>query len=73
MAINKNASFVGTIEWRDSGRKVSFWISNTGETIVWQHVLDRPRASRITGRNLPRFAEELDVAINEGSSETTKS
>lgn len=38
--------------------------SNTGETIVWQHVLDRPR---ITGRNLPRFAEELDVALNDGS------
>lgn len=69
MSINQNAAHAGIIEWKASGRKVSIYIgmnTNTGEDIVWQHVLDQKRPSRVTGRNIYKFVGELDEALNNG-------
>lgn len=69
MTINKNAAHAGIIEWKHSGRKVSIYLgtnTNTGEDIVWQHILDEPRPRRVTGNNIPKFVDMLDHVLNEG-------
>lgn len=70
MTINKNASHIGIIEWKQSGRKNSLYIgfnTNTGETIIWQQMLNESRRpARVTGRNIPKFLGELEQALDEG-------
>ncbi len=66
--VNKSASRIGTIKWADGGRTNTRYIgynSNTGQTIVWQHIQDR-RSSRSTGRNIGRLLQELDEALANG-------
>ena len=60
MTINKSASKIGTIEFKN-GNKTALYIganSNTGATIVWQ-VVNGGRSTRLTGKHLPLLAGEL--------------
>ncbi len=65
--INKSASLIGTIEFKNGNRNTIYigHNHNTGETIVWQQVAGR-RSQRITGKNITKFAAELDSTMNEG-------
>ena len=66
--INKSATHIGKIHWLKTGNILDLWIgdnSNTGETIVWQKV-EGKRDTRVTGKNIAKLAQELNVAMNEG-------
>lgn len=70
--INKSASKIGTVEFKN-GNQTTLWIGsnhNTGETILWQ-VMKEPlglvgRSKRVTGKNLGKLATELNDCLNEG-------
>lgn len=65
--INKSASQIGTVEFTN-GNRLTLHVganSNTGDLIVWQQ-LDGQRASRITGKNLGPFLDEIEEIMNEG-------
>lgn len=71
--VNQSASFIGTVEFKN-GNRTRIWIganSNTGETVVWQQTLFSGKAqwnrdSRVTGRNIRKFADELNFVLKEG-------
>lgn len=65
--INKSASLIGTIEFKNGNRNTIYIGANknTGETIVWQQVTGR-RASRVTGKNITKFVETLEFVTCEG-------
>jgi len=78
--INESATYVGTIEWLESGNRVALYFGenrNTGEAIVWQSLLGRsgnpgadrrsgPGISRHTGRNITKLLAELNRYLNGG-------
>lgn len=65
--IHKSATTIGTVEFKNGNRN-TFYLGhnhNTGATILWQKVSGR-RSQQITGRNIPKIAEELNHLLNEG-------
>jgi hypothetical protein len=65
--IHKSATEIGTVEFKNGNRNTLYLGHNrsTGERIVWQQVAGR-RSQRVTGRNIGKFAEELNHVLNEG-------
>lgn len=66
--INKSATVVGTIEFKN-GNKTVLHIGNnrnTGETIVWQ-VTNGGRSTRTTGKNIAKLCAELNHVLSEGT------
>jgi hypothetical protein len=64
---DKSATEIGVIRFQN-GNVTTLHAgtnSNTGETIIWQQVEGR-RASRVTGRNIPKLAAELNFVLVEG-------
>lgn len=64
--INKSASVVGTIRFRESMNVVTFYMgtnSNTGETIVWQ--LFKGKSQKFTGKNIAKLYREVAKAVAE--------
>jgi hypothetical protein len=65
--VNKSATLIGTVVF-SNGSRTSLWIgtnSNTGETIVWNKLLGgKGRATRTTGSNITKLANELNAALN---------
>ena len=68
MTHHKSATFVGTLSFAHNSNRTKIWLGhnhNTGEAIVWQSV-NGGRETRITGKNLVNFAQQLNEALNEG-------
>lgn len=69
--INKSATFIGTLKFKNGNQTRLFVGSNhnTGETIVWQQTLYNGKWGkdhRVTGRNIRPLMEEVNFVLKEG-------
>lgn len=69
-AIPKRALQVGRFVWKHNGTGVDLYsyVYGGGAFVVFQKP-DGGRLSRVSGRNLPTFLEQLEAALNEGEAE----